>query len=74
MNKLATYIKKNLLGIAVAFGVCSFIYEGLIEPNSELTLTKYIGLAIFAIAAHMRYKENLQFDAKKSQQIPDKGK
>jgi hypothetical protein len=52
-------LKKNLLGIAVALGVCSFLYEGLIEHSTHLTLTKYSGALVILIAIYTRYRDNL---------------
>ncbi len=58
MSKLIKYCKSNLLGIAVAFGLCSFIYEGLINSSFEFTLTKIAGVLIFLIAIQSKFKDS----------------
>jgi uncharacterized membrane protein len=59
INKLIKLIKANLLGIAVALGVCSFIYEGLINYSPHFTLTKYFGALVIIVAIYYRYKVDL---------------
>ncbi|MFI5139822.1 MAG: hypothetical protein ACHQIM_18515 [Sphingobacteriales bacterium] len=56
---MLTYLKKNLLGIAVTLGVCSFVYEGLIKPSFDFTLTKYTGALVILIAIYSRREDNL---------------
>jgi hypothetical protein len=59
MDKLLKFFKENLLGIAVAIGVCSFVYEGLIKPSFDFTLTKYSGALVILIAIYYRRRDNL---------------
>ncbi|MCR8561298.1 hypothetical protein KXD93_26835 [Mucilaginibacter sp. BJC16-A38] len=58
MSKFIKYCKSNLLGIAVAIGVCAFIYEGLIHPTLDFTLTKIAGALIFGIAVSSKFRDN----------------
>lgn len=58
MKKLLLLAKTNLLGIAVAIGVISFLFEGLILPDENYTFTKFSVLLVIIIAIRSKYKEN----------------
>ena len=59
IGKLINFIKTNLLGIAVALGVCAFLYEGLIKYNPAFVLTKYAGVLIVFVAVFNKYNDRL---------------
>ncbi len=59
MKKLIELGKLNILGIAVAIGVISFICEALIFPGNGLTFTKCSGFLILIIAVRSRNKGNI---------------
>jgi len=58
MREIITYIKVNILGIAVAIGVCSFLYEGLIRCTGDFYLTEIAGSLIFFVATTSKFKDN----------------
>jgi hypothetical protein len=57
ISKLVNFIKTNLLGIAVALGVCAFLYEGLIRYNPAFVLTKYAGVLVVFVAIYNKYND-----------------
>jgi hypothetical protein len=57
VNRILNLIKTNLLGIAVALGVCAFLYEALIKYNASYTLTKYAGVFIVFVAVYNKYND-----------------
>ncbi|HAL83430.1 MAG TPA: hypothetical protein DCO83_15315 [Mucilaginibacter sp.] len=59
ISKVLNLIKTNLLGVAVAFGICSFLYEGLIKYNSGFVLTKYAAVLIVFVAIYNRYNDKM---------------
>jgi hypothetical protein len=73
MSKISNFIKLNLLGIAIAFGVCAFLYEGLISASVNFRITKYIGLIIFLIATYPKYRDNILMLRQVRGKIPEKG-
>ncbi len=58
MAGIIKYIRVNLLGIAAAIGVCSFLYEALILQTSDFALTKSAAILIFIIATSLKFKDN----------------
>jgi hypothetical protein len=72
MGKISKFIRKNLLGIAVTLGVCSFIYEGLIIRSYSFSITIYAGALVILVAVYTRYKDNLAFHLKKNQKVSGK--
>ncbi|MDR3694266.1 hypothetical protein [Mucilaginibacter sp.] len=59
ISKVLNLIKTNLLGIAVALGIITFLYEGLVKYNSSYVLTKYAAVLIVFVAIYNKYNDNL---------------
>jgi hypothetical protein len=59
ISKVLNLIKSNLLGIAVALGICSFLYEALAKYNSGFVLTKYAAVLIVFVVIYNRYNDKL---------------
>ncbi len=59
MKKLIKLVKSNLLGIAVAIGVISFLYEAIIQHGHDYTFTQFSILLIIILALRSKYQDNL---------------
>ena len=62
MSKATKYFKENMLGIAVAFGVCAFLYDSFFSGSFDFELTKFACLILFIVAIRTRYNDNLERD------------
>jgi hypothetical protein len=63
ISKTLNLIKTNLLGIAVAGGVCTFLYESLFKHDAAFHFTKYAAVFIVFLAIYNKYNEK-QIDQK----------
>ena len=59
VDKLLKLFRANLLGVAIALGFCSFVYEEFINYSPHFTLTKYFGILALTIAIYYRFKYDL---------------
>lgn len=55
ISKVLNLIKTNLLVITVTFGVCAFLFEGLIKYNPSFNLTKYAFVLIVSASIYNKF-------------------